>query len=337
MKPLFHNLLHVCSLSYSLATAGELPNVVRIEGFAGADREKPAGHCLGFIVEADGFLLTNYQNLTDPASGRLLEGFRVNVAGKSSGTYDATVVGVEPTINLGILKIQSDKTFDISKRSPGREVAVGDSIAAVSGFENGNPQTVAGKVVGLNTKECYQENLAATMFRATIQIPMEGVGGPVFFADTGELAAIFTGYKPTAEVGHQEALAETHLLPIRLCFNIYDSIKQTSSLKSPWTGFSVRPLNAAEQKFFPTAKRHHGGVAIEYVWDNSPAQKLGIKVNDILVQFSYNRILSVADFQKWLYMNGVGHPVKLMILRNGAEYLITDYVIEERPAGAKPK
>jgi S1-C subfamily serine protease len=78
-------------------------------------------------------------------------------------------------------------------------------------------------------------------------------------------------------------------------------------------------------------------VAIEDVWENSPAEKLGIKVGDILVQFSYSRILSVADFQKWLYMYGVGHPVKLIILRNGTEHLTTDYVIEERPQWAKPK
>ena len=99
----------------------------------------------------------------------------------------------------------------------------------------------------------------------------------------------------------------------------------------------MRPLSAVEQALFPTAKKHHGGVAIEAVWEDSPAQKLGIKVGDILVQFSYNRILSVADFQKWLYMYGVGQPVKLYILRNGTEYLMADYVIEERPQWAKPK
>lgn len=78
-------------------------------------------------------------------------------------------------------------------------------------------------------------------------------------------------------------------------------------------------------------------MAIEYVWPGSPAEKLGLKENDILVQFSYNRILSVAEFQKWLYMFGVGQPVKLMILRNGNQYLVADYVIEERPASARPK
>jgi S1-C subfamily serine protease len=108
-------------------------------------------------------------------------------------------------------------------------------------------------------------------------------------------------------------------------------------MKSPWTGFSVRALNEAEMKFFPTAKKHHGGVALEYIWPGSPAEKLGLRVNDILVQFSYNRIESVADFQKWLYMFGVGQPVKLMILRDGREYLVADYVIEERPKEARPK
>mgnify|MGYP000315475893 CR=1 FL=1 len=34
---------------------------------------------------------------------------------------------------------------------------------------------------------------------------------------------------------------------------------------------------------------------------------------------------------------GVGQPVKLMILRNGRDYLVTDYVIEERPKEARPK
>ncbi len=150
-------------------------------------------------------------------------------------------------------------------------------------------------------------------------------------------AAIYTGFKPTPEPGHEEVEGETHLLPIELCFNIYESLKTKRSLKSPWTGFSVRPLTDAERAFFPTAKKHHGGVAVEEVWENSPAQRMELKEGDILVQFSYNRILSVADFQKWLYMYGVGQPVKLMFLRNGTDYLATDYTIEERPQWAKPK
>jgi hypothetical protein len=49
------------------------------------------------------------------------------------------------------------------------------------------------------------------------------------------------------------------------------------------------------------------------------------------------RVLSGTDFQKGLYRYGVGQPVKFIILRNGSEYLMPDYVIEERPQWAKPK
>lgn len=317
----------------------EMPNIVRIEGYgtARSTSGSPVNQCLGFIVEKDGFLLTNYRNLTDPANGRLLEEFNVRLPGGEGGPLRAMVIGVEPTLNIGILKIDSEQAFVPSISAGERPLTVGEKMQAVVGFKNDEPQMVEGTVVGLNTRQCYQESLTSTMFRAKIDLGDESLGGPVFFADSGEVAALYTGYKPAPEPGHAEVAGETHLLPISLCFNIYESIKQKASLKSPWTGFSVRALNESEQKFFPTAKKHHGGVAIEHVWENSPAEKLGIQVNDILVQFSYNRLLSVADFQKWLYMYGVGHPVKLMILRNGTEYLMTDYVIEERPQWAKPK
>ena len=326
MKTLFTLLMLSASLFAETADRG----VVRIFGSMQEPLE-PRG--LGFLVEKEGFVLTNYDNLVEKASERLFERFEVT---SGLDRFRAEIIGVEPTINLGILKLQTEKIFTPVISATKREPVPGAALQAVS-LENGALRLIDGQVTALNTKQCYQHSLAATMFRAKLTIPAESIGGPVFYADSGEVAAIHTGFKAAAEPGHAENTAETHLLPINLCFNIYESLKTKRSLKSPWTGFAVRPLNEAEKRFFPTAKKHHGGLAIEDIWENSPAQKMGLREGDILVQFSYNRILSVADFQKWLYMYGVGHPVKLYILRNGTEYLVADYVIEERPAWAKPK
>lgn len=330
--PSLGGLKPVITLLLGSTLCAETPDrgVVRIH--AGMN-EPLESRGLGFIVEKDGFVLTNYDNLVEKASERLFERFEVAAASKR---YAAEIIGVEPTINLGILKLQTDETFTPVISAVKRDPVPADALQAVS-LENGVLKLLGGQVTALNTKQCYQHSLAATMFRAKITIPAESIGGPVFYADSGEVAAIYTGFKPAAEPGHAENTEETHLLPISLCFNIYDSLKTKRSLKSPWTGFSVRSLNESEKRFFPTAKKHHGGVAIEEVWENSPAQKMGLRAGDILVQFSYNRILSVADFQKWLYMYGVGHDVKLYVLRNGSEYLVADYVIEERPSWAKPK
>lgn len=326
MKPLFTLLLLSASIFAETADRG----VVRIFGSMQEPLE-PRG--LGFLVEKDCFVLTTYDNLVEKASERLFGRFEVT---SGADRFKAEIIGVEPTINLGILKLQTERTFTPVVSATKREPVPGTALQAVS-LTNGSLKLINGQVTALNTKQCYQHSLAATMFRARITMPHESIGGPVFYADSGEVAAIYTGFKPVAEPGHAENTAETHLLPINLCFNIYDSLKTKRSLKSPWTGFAVRPLNDTEKRFFPTAKKHHGGIAIEDIWDNSPAQKMGIHEGDILVQFSYNRILTVADFQKWLYMYGVGHPVKLYILRNGTDYLVADYVIEERPEWAKPK
>jgi serine protease Do len=324
-------ILLLCALAPSLLFA-ETPDrgVVRIEARTAS---KESRHGLGFIVEKEGFVLTTYRNLVVSESEDLHETFRVRSGDRD---YAAEVIGMEPTIDLAILKLETGETFTPVVAATKREILPGQAVEAVD-FADGSPVAIPGVVTALNTKQCYQHSLASTMFRAMITIPAASIGGPVFHSDTGEVAAIYTGFKPAPEHGHVEVEGETHLLPIELCFNIYESLKTKRSLKSPWTGFSVRPLTDDERAFFPTAKKHHGGVAVEEVWKNSPAERMGVKEGDILVQFSYNRILSVADFQKWLYMYGVGQPVKLIFLRNGTDYLATDYTIEERPQWAKPK
>lgn len=342
MKPLLRHLFPLSALAQFCHAAPGIPGLVVIRSFDKVTPPENPGapavsRSLGFIVEKDGHLVTHYTSLTKPGSGTLLEDFHVSPADGSGRTFTATVIGVEPTINLGILKIGEGEIFQTAKVDRGEPPKIGTRLEAVASTDGTRTELVGGAVAGINTRECYQESLSSTMFRASIAIPDSSLGGPVIAAEGGAVVAIYTGYKPVAEPGHEETHGETHLLPVKLCFNVYDSIKQKGSMKSPWTGFSVRGLNEAEKKLFPTAKKHHGGVAIESIWPGSPAEKLGLRQNDILVQFSYNRIESVADFQKWLYMFGVGQPVKLMILRDGREYLVADYVIEERPQWARPK
>jgi serine protease Do len=323
-------LVPLLFLGASLAADTPDRGIVSITGTTG---ESARGGGLGFIVEKEGFILTVYDHLVHPGDGRFFEKFEVR---SGERTYPAEIIGVEPTINLAILKLETTDTFTPVVPAVKRDVTPGMPVQAAS-FGGKELALIDGTVVAQNTKQCYQHSLASTMFRARITIPPGSKGGPVFHSDTGEVAAIFTGFKPLPEPGHSEVEGETHLLPIELCFNIYESLKTKRSFQSPWTGFSVRALEPAETAFFPTARMHHGGVAVEGVWENSPASRMGIREGDILVQFGFNRILSVADFQKWLYMHGVGHKVKLILLRNGTDYLMSDYVIEERPASAKPR
>ena len=73
-----------------------------VVSIAGSKNGQVVNRCLGFIVEREGFVLTNYDNLTSQPDGRLLENFAVTSGSK---IYGAEIIGVEPTINIAILKI----------------------------------------------------------------------------------------------------------------------------------------------------------------------------------------------------------------------------------------
>jgi S1-C subfamily serine protease len=143
-----------------------------------------------------------------------------------------------------------------------------------------------------------------------------------------------------AQAAH-EGPPEIHLLSMELAMNVYDSIKQRGSLISPWTGFSVRTLTDEEIAAFPLASnRVRCGIGIEHVWEGGPAEALGIHKDDILFKMSHYPICTVANFQRWLYLYGVGTPVKLYFVRRapeGDKLITVSYTIEERPKWAKPR
>ncbi len=318
-------------------TAGE-PNVVVIEArSATPESTEPLRRGLGFVVESDGFVLTAYENLTDPHSGRLLARITVRLSrGEGFRSLPARIISVEPTLGFGILKLDADSPLRVSQVRRDAGPTVGEEIFAVVDPIPEGATPVKGRISGLNTKECYQQSLTATMVRAEIELPRDAIGAPLYGAD-GRVIALYTGYAPIRREPLIDGGDDIHVLPIRLVFNIYDSIKRRSSLVSPWTGFSVRSLEPEEYGIFPTVRGHRAGIGIEYVWPGGPAERMGVRPGDVLVQLSYSPIASVADFQKWLYAYGVGHEIKLVFVRDRKDYWFVDYVIQERPGWAIPQ
>jgi S1-C subfamily serine protease len=78
------------------------------------------------------------------------------------------------------------------------------------------------------------------------------------------------------------------------------------------------------------------GVYIDNVFVPSPASRAGVRVGDCLVAIDGQRLFSVADFQKWMYLSGIGREVTLELFRDG-KTLDRRVVIEPRPAEAAPR
>lgn len=324
----------------STAFAQDLPPLITIEAHSdGANADASIRRGFGFVMETDGFLLSSYQNLTDPETGALLPEIRVVIWDqRDRGSVPARVIGVEPTLNLAVLKVEAKTPLRAAELDKQRLAEVGKQIFAATRLDPEHPtelNVVRGNLTGLNDKECYQASLTSTMFQAHMKLSPTLIGAPIYGID-GKIVALYTAYAGEVSIGEPED--EVHVLPIFLATNIYDSIKRKRSYESPWTGFSVRSLTPAETKAsFPTSRGYRSGIAIEYVWENSPAERMGIRVGDVLLRLGGARTSNVGSFQKWLYLYGVGHRAQLTFLRDGKEHLVVDYVIEKRPDWARPK
>ncbi len=75
------------------------------------------------------------------------------------------------------------------------------------------------------------------------------------------------------------------------------------------------------------------GIFIDNVFDPSPAWRAGVRAGDVLLKMGGESMYSVAQFQRWLYLNGIGTEVELELSRERRRFERT-MTIEERPPSA---
>lgn len=296
----------------------------------------------GFLVSDDGYILTARHLLVD-ASGRTVD--LVDVELHDGRHQVARIVGSEATIDLGLLKLEEFRPRDLRELRP---VKIGDSSAARVGhwaIALGNPAGpgttfAVGTLSSRAERQCYQDELSATLMQVSLGVPAGGYGGPLVNIEGAVVGMLIPGPHADRAADASPSPAFSFALPIDLAMAIYEPLKIKESRKSPWLGVSVLERRGGRQ--FPGTsgsggvKLPPGGVFIDDVFEPSPAAGADIRVGDLLLAIDGNRLFSVGDFQKWLYLSGIGRSITLGIFRDG-EKLEKRLTVEERPAAAVPR
>lgn len=288
----------------------------------------PVAEGSGFFVEPDGTVLTALHIVRDPATNRPAERIEVELGDDRRAL--ARVVGIEPMIDLAVLKIDVPGETPPVSIGTSEDARVGQWIIAL-GDPTGIERTfVAGSLSATPRRECYQEEPSETLYQTSVWIEPGGFGGPVvdLRGRVIGMAQPRPGLVPPRGVP-----SVLRVLPIDLALTIYDALATRAKDISPWLGFAVLELSRAIRQQISDAPRT--GVFIDDIHDPSPGFRAGIRPGDVLVAFDGHRILSVADFQRWLYLSGVGKSVSLEIHREGVVRSVP-VVIEQRPEHLVP-
>jgi serine protease Do len=294
----------------------------------------------GFFVSADGEILTGLRAL-QVTGDRLAD--LVEVETMDGHRILCDVLGIEPTLDLAVLRCA---VFPSWAQPDMRPLAFGDSDAVELGslvFGCGDPLgperwLAFGMLVAKPSRDCYQELLSATYMQATMLVPNGAFGGPLVGID-GKVLGILSRLE-IAGVGELSSTGSAWALPSKILQGLYEAIRTAGTTQSPWLGFSV--LSRAEiatTRGLPTFQRMvkpPHGILLENVFAPSPAAAAGLLPDDFLTHFAGVEIHAPVDFQRQLYLAGVGRSVELRLFRAG-EVMTKQMTIEARPAAARPR
>lgn len=290
---------------------------------------EPRRSASGFFVSEDGYLLSVAHPFVDPETG---EAEAVIDAELADGAHvRARLVGREPTLDLAVLKIDLPRRFEPVTIGDGDAVRIGHWAIALGDPEGAARTFATGTISGRPERECYQDQMTRTLLQTSLRVGPEAYGGPLVDI-RGAVVGILQPRKSSTpgRLAAREPGSE-YALPIGLAMTIYEPMVARATKRSPWLGISVLELSHRLRRQIEDPPLT--GIYIDNVFDPSPASSAGIEVGDVLTRMDDHRILTVSDFQQWLYLFGIGESVQLEVSRGG-ETLRPTVTIEERPASA---
>src|SRR5579859_3000317 len=297
--------------SRSVMTAAERvgPAVVRIdlehEGRRSGPYNTPreyGGVGSGFIFASDGQILTNAHVV---ANAR-----RVKVTLADGRTFDASLVGSEPDVDIALLRIGADH-LPVAELGRG-PLRVGQLVIAVGNPYGLNWTVTAGVVSALGrTLQAPGTRKMTDLIQTDTSINPGNSGGPLVDS-AGRVVGMTTAMMPMAQgLGFS--------VPLDTIKSVIARISQKRETASTGVSLGVGGmrtlLDAESQRAFNLAQQF--GMEVLEVRPNSPADRAELKRLDILVTAAGDPVTEPRDLQQIVRRHQPGEKIAISFLRGG--------------------
>ena len=279
----------------------------------------------GFIVSADGYILTNYHVIEYAYKGN----YAVTVMLHDGTRYEASIVGVEDCNDIAVLKIDASG-LDPVTFGDSDKLSVGDDVYAV-----GNPlgelefSMTTGRVSALDRLITTDESAEAiNMFQIDAAVNSGNSGGPVYNAN-GEVVGIVTA-----------KYSETGVEGLGFAIPINDAVKIAEDLinKGYVTGKAYMGVSI-DERYNSMYSQYYNmpiGAFIKSVEPGSCADNAGIQSGDIITKLGDVEITGYSDLKQAIKQYSAGDTAEVELYRAGESRTITVTFDEAVPDSANP-
>jgi serine protease Do len=269
------------------------------------EQPKQVAQGSGFLVTADGYILTN-NHLVGEAE-------EVRVQLDDRRTLKAKVIGTDPGTDVAVIKIDV-KDEPYVELADSDSLEVGEWVIAI-----GNPFGLSHTVTAGIVSAKGRNDIGVASFEDFIQtdaaINFGNSGGPLLNLD-GKAVGINTAIiGPGGNVGIGLAI------PINMVKGIYEQLKENGKVVRGYLGVKIGNLDSGVGEFYGAASDK--GAMVAEVVDGSPAEKAGLKVDDIVVELQGETVVGANELMNRVAMYKPGTDVELTVLRDGKRKTIT--------------
>ena len=273
----------------------------------------------GFIISSDGFILTNSHVIEDAIEV---------VVTLSDGTdHNAEIVGVDRISDIALLKLEG-KDFPFLRFGDSDNIIIAEWVIALGNpfglFDiSKKPTATVGVISGMDLDFGQQESgrVYQDMIQTDASINSGNSGGPLLNA-IGEVIGINT-FIFTGSRFSEGSIGIGFAIPINRAISVYKELKKYGKVdRSFWTGMDVRDLNRLVAKHLDL--KTEKGVLITNVDKNSPADKAGLMIGDIILKVNGDEVINDDDIFKIIEENFLraGDILNMIIRRGNSERTI---------------
>ena len=253
----------------------------------------------GFIIDAEGYIVTNNHVIENA------DQIKVKLANEKE--FDAELVGRDPKTDLALIKIAASQDLTPLSMGNSDDLAVGSWVVAI-GSPFGLEQTVTagivsakGRIIGSGPYDDFIQTDAS--------INPGNSGGPLLNMQ-GEVVGI-----NTAIVASGQGIG--FAIPVNLAAGIIDQLKSSGEVTRGWLGVGIQDLTPELADYYRLENKK--GVLVTHVYEDDPADKAGIKPNDVITAVGGQSVATTRDLSSAIADSRIGEKTAITILRNGTE------------------
>lgn len=254
----------------------------------------------GFIVSADGYILTN-NHVVDGAD-------QVTVRLSDRRELDAKVIGTDEQTDIALLKIEANN-LPVVSIGDSTQLKPGQWVVAV-GSPFGMDHTVTHGIVSAVGRGYDRSQQYVPFIQTDVPINPGNSGGPLF-----NLAGQVVGINSQIFSNTGGYMGVSFAIPISVAMNTMSQLKEKGHVSRGMIGVQIQNVDRDSAKALGLPRS--GGALVNSVSADSAAEKAGVKVGDVILAFDGSEVVSSSDLPPLVGLTPPGTKAKLTVFRNG--------------------